>query len=140
MELSQPLSTITPTLDGHVLAVLARNDAPFTTGQLHQILPQHSQEGIRKVLLRLTKQGIVHSVRVGNTFTYRFNRDHLAAEPTAELALLQETFLQRLETLLKSWQVSPVYAAVFGSAARGSMTVNSDLDLLLIRPDDVSAD
>jgi hypothetical protein len=29
---------------------------------------------------------------------------------------------------------------VFGSAARGSMTVDSDLDLLLVRPDDAPAD
>jgi len=29
-----------------------------------------------------------------------------------------------------------VYAAVFGSAARGTMTAESDLDLLLVRADD----
>ena len=33
-----------------------------------------------------------------------------------------------------------MYAAVFGSAARGTMTPDSDLDLLLIRPDDSPPD
>jgi predicted nucleotidyltransferase len=140
MELSRPLSTVTPTLDGDVLAVLARHDATFTTGQLHRVLTKHSEEGIRKVLQRLTKQGVVQSDRVGNAFTYRLNLDHLAAEHIIGLARLQETLLNRLEDRLASWEVRPIYAAVFGSAARGSMTVDSDLDLLLVRPDDAPPD
>lgn len=136
MELGRPLSTITPTLDGDVLAVLARSDIAFTTGQLHRILTRKSEEGIRKVLLRLVKQGVVCSDRVGNAFTYRLNRDHLAAEHIIGLAGLQEKLLKRIEDRLESWRLPPVYAAVFGSAARGSMTADSDLDLLLVRPDD----
>ena len=138
MELSRPLSTITPTLDGDVLAVLARHDSSFTTGQLHRVLSNYSEEGIRKVLQRLSRQGIVHSDRVGNAFSYRFNRAHLAAEPIIRLADIMSTFLARLTDRLDSWEVPPVYAAVFGSAARGSMTVDSDLDLLLVRPDDAT--
>ncbi len=140
MELSRPLSTVTPTLDGDVLAVLARHDATFTTGQLRRILMRFSEEGVRKVLQRLTRQGIVHSTRVGNAFAYRLNREHLAAEHIIGLARLQETFLNRLEKHLGSWQIPPVYAAVFGSAARGSMTEESDLDLLLVRPQDADDD
>lgn len=137
MELSRPLSTITPTLDGDVLAVLARQDATFTTGALHRVLTQYSEEGIRKVLQRLTRQGIVHSARVGNAYSYRLNRDHLAAEHIIKLADLMNIFLARLTERLEAWEVRPVYAAVFGSAARGSMTMESDLDLLLVRPKDV---
>ncbi|MGI9000921.1 MAG: nucleotidyltransferase domain-containing protein [Pseudonocardia sp.] len=136
MELSRPLSTVTPTLDGDVLTVLARHDVTFTTGQLHRVLTRHSEEGIRKVLQRLAKQGVVQSDRVGNAFSYRLNRDHLAAEHIIGLAGLQETLLNRLQVRLASWNVPPVYAAVFGSAVHGSMTVDSDLDLLLVRPDD----
>lgn len=137
VELSRPLSTITPTLDGDVLAVLARQDATFTTGALHRVLTQYSEEGIRKVLQRLTRQGIVHSARVGNAYSYRLNRDHLAAEHIIKLADLMNIFLARLTERLEAWEVRPVYAAVFGSAARGSMSMESDLDLLLVRPKDV---
>ena len=84
MELSRPLSTVTPTLDGDVLAVLARHDATFTTGQLHRVLTQHSEEGIRRVLQRLTKQGVVQSDRVGNAFTYRLARSG-GSSPSARL-------------------------------------------------------
>lgn len=134
MELNRPLATITPTLDGDVLMVLARHDATFTTGQVHRILTQHSEEGIRKVLRRLTDQGIVLADRIGNAFAYRFNQDHLAAQHILGLARIQETFLARLEALLESWNTPPVYAAVFGSAARGQMRPNSDIDLLLVQP------
>jgi predicted transcriptional regulator len=140
MELSRPLSAVTPTLDGDVLTTLARHDTTFTTGQLHRVLERYSEEGIRKVLQRLARQGVVHSDRVGHAYVYRLNRDHLAAEHILGLAQIPETFLSRLEARLASWPVTPVYAAVFGSAARGSMTADSDLDLLLVRPDEASGD
>lgn len=127
---------MTPTLDGDVLAVLARSDATFTTGQLHRVLVDASIEGIRKVLQRLTKLGVVEATRVGNTYSYQLNRDHLAAPHIIGLARLDEELLKRIEDRLRSWTIPPVYAAVFGSAATGSMTVDSDLDLLLIYPTD----
>jgi predicted nucleotidyltransferase len=127
---------VTPTLDGDVLAILALVDAAFTTGQLHRMLPGFSEDGIRKVLVRLRDQGMVDSERAGNAYLYRFNRAHLAAGPVTELAKLRETLLSRIEGHLRSWRWPPVYAAVFGSTARGSTTVRSDIDLLLVRPDE----
>ncbi|QJY49592.1 nucleotidyltransferase domain-containing protein [Pseudonocardia broussonetiae] len=138
MQLNRPLAVVTPTLDADVLAVLARLDAPFTTGGLHRVLGAHSEEGIRKVLNRLSRQGIVDAQRAGPAFLYRLNRDHLAASAVVELANLASTFLARLEQRMARWESPPVYAAVFGSAATGTMTPQSDLDLLLVHPDDVS--
>lgn len=140
MELGRPLATVTPTLDGDVLTVLANHDVTFTTGQLHRVLTQHSEEGLRKVLRRLSGQGVVLSERIGHAFAYRLNRDHLAAEHIIGLAQLNRSFLNRIEDRLEHWAVRPVYAAVFGSAARGSMTMDSDVDLVLIRPDDAADD
>ncbi len=136
MDLGRPLAVITPTLDGDVLAVLARQDGTLTTGQIHRVLGQYSEEGVRKALQRLTRQGTVRAARVGNAFAYQLNREHLAAEHIVALADLMDTFLGRLAKTLGAWEIPPVYAAVFGSAARGTMTLDSDLDLLLIRPDD----
>lgn len=136
MDASRPLAVVTPTLDGDVLAILALADAAFTTGQLHRMLPRFSEDGIRKVLVRLRHQGVVDSERVGNAYLYRFNREHLAAGPVTELAKLRETLLSRIEEHLRSWRWPPVYAAVFGSTARRSATARSDVDLLLVRPDE----
>ena len=138
MQLNRPLATVTPTLDGDVLAVLATHDVAFTTGQIHRILTAFSEEGIRKVLTRLVAQGVVLADRVGNAFAYRLNDDHLAAEPIKALARLTSTFFTRLETHLGDWPEPPVYAAVFGSAATGTMTLHSDVDILLVRDRDAS--
>lgn len=66
MDIGHPLATVTPTVDGDVLAVLAQNEATFTPGQLRRLLGRYSEAGIRKVLMRLTEQGVVHGDRVGN--------------------------------------------------------------------------
>ena len=133
MLLNRPLATVTPTLDGDILAVLARTTTTFTITQIHRILGSASAEGIRKALLRLTAQGIVLSDRVGTTNTYVLNTEHLAAQPIRELANLPATLLGRLETHLRTWPEPPVYAAVFGSAATATMTLDSDIDLFLVR-------
>ncbi|BAH48251.1 MULTISPECIES: nucleotidyltransferase domain-containing protein [Rhodococcus] len=139
MDLIRPLQTVTPTLDGDVLSALAAaSEATFTTGQLHRVLHHHSEEGIRKVLQRLSKQGTVLSSRVGNAFVYQLNREHLAFPHVVGLADLSGEFLRRLEARLAGWEIPPVYAAVFGSAARGTMTIDSDIDIFLVRPDDVA--
>ena len=139
MDAQHPLAVVTPTLDGDLLAILALVDAPFTTGQLHRTLSRFSEDGIRKALSRLRKQGIVLSEPAGNAYLYRFNRDHLAAEPIRALATLRQTLLSRIEERLASWKLPPVYAAVFGSMARAKAGPDSDIDLLLIK-DDVGPD
>lgn len=138
MQLNRPFATVTPTLDGDVLMVLATHDVTFTTGQIHRILNNFSEEGIRKVLTRLVAQGVVLADRVGNAFAYRLNSNHLAAEPIQALARLTSTFFTRLEHHLAGWQQPPTYAAVFGSAATGAMTLRSDVDIFLVRDRDSS--
>lgn len=135
MDLARPLGVVTPTLDGDVLAALALVETAFTVGQLHRVLPEYSEDGIRRVLHRLTGQGIVTSDRAGNAYLYRLNRAHLAAEPIGALARLRATFLDLIEKMLATWDPAPVYGAVFGSAARSTMRAESDIDLLLVRPD-----
>lgn len=140
VELNRPFALITTSLDGDVLTVLARADATFTTGQVHRLVPSASQQGIRNSLQRLTEQGIVLADRVGNAYAYRLNREHLAAGHVLGVANLMSTFLARLTAELGAWDPAPAYAAVFGSAARGTMTVGSDIDVLLIRPDGADQD
>ena len=135
MQLNKPLGTVTPTLDGDVLAVLASADATFTISQVHRILTTVSAEGIRKVLNRLAIQGVVLHDQVGRTNTYRLNTEHLAAEPIMALARLNAEFLNRLEVHLYEWGETLRYAAVFGSAATGHMRLDSDIDLILVRSD-----
>ncbi len=137
VDAGRPLAVVTPTLEGDLLAILAQAETVFTTGQLRRTLARFSEDGIRKALSRLVEQGIVTSERASNAYLYRFNQDHLAADPIRELTQLRVTLLGRIEARVGCWRFPPVYAAVFGSMARGTAGPASDVDLLLVRPDAV---
>ncbi|ORW08538.1 MULTISPECIES: nucleotidyltransferase domain-containing protein [Mycolicibacter] len=134
MQLNRPFASVTPTLDGDVLAVLAAvSGEAFTISQIRRIVATASGEGIRKVLARLVAQGVVLQSQVGRTNTYLFNSEHLAAEPILALTRLASTLLERIAEHLGQWQEPPIYAAVFGSAATGRMSLDSDIDQFLVR-------
>lgn len=133
MQTQHPLATITPTVDGEVLAILARADATFTTGQLATLIPHRSHQGIRNVLRRLADQGVVTITRVGAVYGYTLNREHLAAGLIMELANLPARLQAQIADELATFTEEPLYAALFGSAARGQMRVDSDIDIFLVR-------
>jgi predicted nucleotidyltransferase len=131
MMLSRPFRLVTPTVDGDVLAVLARADAAFTPPQVRDLIDMRSVEGVRNALRRLTAQGIVTRERYGNAYVYRLNRAHVAARHIIGLAESGDEVLQRMREQLATWSVPCEFAALFGSAATGSMTEESDIDVLV---------
>lgn len=132
MQLQAPLAVVTPTVDGNVLAVLARAEASFTPPQVHNLLRRHSVAGIRKALNRLVNQGIVDAERVGNAVNYRLNRQHLAAQPIIELANLRNLLLDQIRDHVEAWSPQPLLVMLFGSAATGTMRTDSDIDLFIV--------
>jgi predicted nucleotidyltransferase len=140
VQLDRPLQVVTPTVDGDVLAALGRADSAFTGRGLHRLIGRHSPDGVRRAVERLAGQGIVHVAIAGPSKLYSLNRDHLAAPHIVALARLREELLDRLRQRLVSWSVQPAYAALFGSAARGEMRIDSDIDVFIVRPNGVAAD
>jgi hypothetical protein len=135
-----PLAVVTPTLDGDVLAVLARADTEFSGREVHRALGHSSHTGVRRCLVRLVGEGIVLERRAGNALIYRLNRDHLAAPQIEALAALRMRFFERLRETVAAWEIKPALAAVFGSVARGEADAGSDIDIFLLRPSGVHED
>lgn len=133
MNLSDPTQAITPTLDGPVLAVLARSGHPLTVGEVAAQAARGSEIGIRKCLARLVDQGIVRAVEMGRNRVHELNRDHVAADVALGLADLRLVLIRRLKEELASWNPKPIDAWLFGSAARGDGDATSDIDILLVR-------
>ena len=140
MDLRHPFQVITPTVDGDVLAALAGAEAEFTAPQLHRLIGEHSESGVRKALKRLERQGIVTATRAGQAWIYELNREHLAAEHIVALTRLRQSLVERVGDEISRWSIKPKYVALFGSAAKGGMRVDSDIDVLVVRPDETDAD
>lgn len=136
MDLASPISTVVPSLDGPVLLVLAAAEEGLSGRQVHKLAGSGSVAGVRLVLQRLATTGLVHAEDVGNSLLYRLNRKHLLAPIVEQLANLRTTLLARLTDELLTWSIAPVHASVYGAIARGDGDLDSDVDLLLIRPDE----
>lgn len=133
MDFQRPLLVITPTLDGDVLAALARADVELTGRQLARHVGRGSPEGVRRAADRLVTQGSVRRRTAGAAHLYRLNREHLAAPYIEGLANLRAQLINQLRAAVGSWTQPPKLALLFGSVARGEATAESDLDLLVVR-------
>ncbi|MGY4771296.1 nucleotidyltransferase domain-containing protein [Kribbella sp. CWNU-51] len=139
MDLKSPISVVVPSLDGPVLQVLARSEEGLSGRQIHKLAGSGSVAGVRLVLQRLAATGLVHVDDVGNSLLYRLNRKHLVAPAVEFLADLRSTLISRLADEISGWRIPPVHASVYGALARGDGDPDSDVDLLLIRPDHLDA-
>lgn len=134
MDLSDPTQSITATLDGPVLAALAGAGKPLTVSEVTSLSARGSEIGVRKSLGRLVGQGVVSALELGKSRVYSLNRDHVAAGIAIELGRLRGSLWRRTAREIERWNVRPLYACIFGSAARGEGDSSSDIDLLLVRP------
>jgi predicted nucleotidyltransferase len=134
MDLSDPTRAVTATLDGAVLAVLASAGRPLTVGQVADQAARGSEIGIRRSLARLVEQGTVRATLMGRNQVHEINRDHVAAGIADLLAGLRTELWRRFRNELGSWRPRPLYACIFGSAARGDGDATSDIDLLVVHP------
>jgi predicted nucleotidyltransferase len=130
MQLQSPFATVTTSVDGDVLAVLARAPGPMTIADICRLVPDRSYAGVRNSADRLVEQGVVDGHRTGRTKSFSLNREHLAADAITALADLRRALLERLRSGCRSIPLR--YAALFGSGARGEMRPDSDLDVCFI--------
>lgn len=131
---TDPTRAITPTLDGPVLAVLARVGHPLTSGGVAEQSVRGSEIGIRRCLSRLVDEGVVIQRQMGRNRVYEINRDHVAYDAIQRMANLRIEVWSRMRTRLQKWRPRPLAGVVFGSAARGDGNEVSDIDLLLVHP------
>jgi DNA-binding transcriptional ArsR family regulator len=132
VDLTDPSRAVTATLDGPVLAALARSGRPMTVGDVAREMPRGSEVGVRRSLARLVEQGIVRATEMGRNRVHELNRDHIAAPVADLLAGLRLELWKRLRAHLAAWNPKPLYGCVFGSAARGDGDSESDIDVLLV--------
>jgi predicted nucleotidyltransferase len=115
-----------------VLAALAAAGRALTVSEVAAQAVRGSEIGVRRSLARLVEQGLVRATLVGRNQVHELNRDHVAADVAVQLSGLRLELWRRLRVEVASWDPAPLYASVFGSAARADGDAGSDIDLLLV--------
>jgi predicted nucleotidyltransferase len=131
MDVSMPISTVVPSLDGPVLAALAATAGPIGLAAVHARAGRGSKSGVRSVLLRMVGEGLVQEVPGG----YVLNRDHLAAPAVELIATLYGELTRRIRAAVEEWPIPPALVGLFGSAARRDGDARSDIDVLVVSDD-----
>jgi hypothetical protein len=134
MDVGRPHMSLAPTLDGEALRVLTGTTHPLTGREVARLAGRGSQRGIASALDRLVTQGLVLRQEAGAAALYTLNRSHLAAPAAEILAGMRSELHARLRGTIAAWEVQPVSAVMFGSAARGDGDTSSDIDLFVVRP------
>ena len=134
MQLQHPFRVITPSVDGDVLQAVASIRTPLTAPQLTRLIPDRSRTGILLAADRLASQGLLQIDLIGRNRSYRLNDTHLLAGAVRAIAEARASFMNELRQLFVSSDA--VYVALFGSAAAGTMGVDSDIDIAVIRHTD----
>jgi predicted nucleotidyltransferase len=127
VDVSTPIRSVVPSLDGSVLAVLASTTAPLSLADVHR-RAGGSKSGVRQVLLRLVGEGLVREVPGG----YVLNRDHVAAPAVDLLANLHGELANRIRSEAERWPRPVQLVGLYGSAARRDGDSTSDIDVLVV--------
>lgn len=138
MDLESPLRTIASPVEAETLRVLAGSDTEFSASQVHRLVETGSAYGIRKALARLTDSGLALAESHGSSTFWRGNRDHVLW-PAIQVAV--DARREVLDRLRRQFAESTERAAyLYGSFARRSATPDSDIDILVVYPDDTAQD
>jgi predicted nucleotidyltransferase len=131
MDVSMPITTVVPSLDGPVLAALATTATPMGLATVHARAARGSKSGVRSVLLRMVEEGLVLEVPGG----YVLNGDHIAMPAVELLATLHGELTSRIRAAVDDWPTRPELVGMFGSAARRDGDAGSDIDVLVVSDD-----
>lgn len=142
MDWRSPIGALIPGLEGPVLEALWRSTVPVTGGDVWRMASTGSYPGVRLALGRLAAQGVVTARRSGSAILYELNREHLAYPALAAALTAYDPVAglsARLRELVAAHDDEGRYdlrLAIFGSVARRDADLDSDLDLLLVHPDE----
>jgi predicted nucleotidyltransferase len=140
VNLSEPITSVIPGAYGPILAALFRTGVPLSGRQIAGLVEgKVSRSRVNDVLRELAAHGLVCEAAHPPAILYTVNRNHVAAEALEALVELRPRLLDRMRADIASWEPSAISVLLYGSVARGDGNAESDIDVLVIRPDAVSA-
>lgn len=136
MDLTDPLTAVAPSVHTRLLVYLWHQGGPQSGRALARALEPHAtRPTVQEALRHLEAAGVVVATNRPPAVLYELNRDHVAAKAVGELADLRGALWARIVAEIEGWSSKPIGGYLFGSAARGEATAESDIDLLLVYAD-----
>jgi len=138
------IDIITALFGGHartaILRLLVGQDSPLTGRQVAE-LAHLSQPGAARALEHLAGLGVISRRRVGRAITHELDRENLLVQSIVLPAIRAErSFLEDLARELEATFAGIATTVVlFGSVARDDAQHGSDIDVLVVVPDDDAA-
>ncbi|GAB3610155.1 hypothetical protein GCM10027414_22810 [Humibacter ginsengiterrae] len=146
MNLSEPLDGLTTTVEAAVLRVLARADTGFSGRRVHALADVGSTSSVHRALGSLVRVGVVTAEVSPPSIIYRANRDHVLW-PVIQAGLdARARVFGGIRTFCKELVPEEVpdeqglTVVVYGSVARRESTLDSDVDLFVVFPDEFDGD
>lgn len=135
----RPIEAIIPGAQGRVLAVLAETTAELNLRTIAQ-LAGVSQAQASRGLPGLVELGLVERREVPPASLFRLVPENVASRALLTLARSTGIVLDEMARLAASLAHPPVSVIVFGSFARREAGRDSDIDVVVVRPDGVDDD
>ena len=136
MNLSEPGSAFSGTLTVPILRALdGRGSKVASVGQVHRLTAGDvSLAGVRRALDRLAAQGVLDKEEIDGHAFYSLKFKHVLYTAVKNMLDASGRVGRELRKTIANWTTEPVSAVLFGSTARRDGGVESDIDLLLVRP------
>ena len=139
MDFVHPVEAVIPGAQGRVLAVLAETTAELNLSTLARLAGVSVAQASR-VMPSLVELGLVERREVPPSSQFRLIRENVAAQAIIDIARSRDIALSRIGAAASAFPVSPVSIIVFGSFSTGEADERSDVDVIVVRPDDVAED
>jgi len=135
MYLTDPLSTLFPGAHSHIIRQLLRESEPQSGRAIAMKLGTSvGKSRVIEVLGDLAALGIVDREIVGSSHLFSINRDHICYQSLKALVNPLPSLTRHIQRIVSGFQSVPIAVVIFGSVAKGSSQIGSDLDLLVVRP------
>lgn len=134
VDLAEPGLAFSGSLTMPVLRALDGRSLPASAAQIARTVVEGTPAGIRRSLERLSRHGVCKREQLGGRSLYSLNYEHVLYRAVRAALDANDLFVKRLRETLSSWEPQPVAGVLFGSAARRGGDIESDIDVLLIRP------
>ena len=135
----RPIEPIMPGAQGRVLAVLAETTAELNLRTIARLAGVSVAQASR-VLPGLVELGVVERREVPPSSQFRLLPDHVVSRALLDIARSSDTVLAEIGRLAGALPRPPDRVVVFGSLARGEAGRDSDIDVVVVRPDTIGED